>query len=29
VPPGASWSGIAGETQDYHQPPGRSEDRIV
>jgi serine/threonine protein kinase len=29
VPPGGSWSGVPGETQDYHQPPARSEDRIV
>jgi serine/threonine-protein kinase len=29
VPPGGSWSGIIGETQDYHQPPGKSGDEVI
>jgi serine/threonine-protein kinase len=29
VPPGGSWGGIVGETQDYHQPPGKSGDGVV
>jgi hypothetical protein len=28
VPPGGSWSGVIGETQDYHQPPGKSGDAV-
>jgi hypothetical protein len=29
VPPGGSWEGVVGETQDYHQPPGKSGDGIT
>jgi serine/threonine-protein kinase len=29
VPPGGSWSSIPGETQDYHQPPGKSGDILT
>jgi hypothetical protein len=28
VPPGGFWEGLIGETQDYHQAPGKSGDVI-